>query len=68
MKHLVAQEGLSSNKAPLFFGYNYTFWKLSIEEYLMALGFEVWQLFVEGYEIPKIPPRDRAKRLVKTML
>lgn len=30
-----------------------------MESYLMALGMDIWMSIVEGYEIPKNPPRDQ---------
>ena len=46
------QEGLSSNRAPLFHGTNYAFWSIRMIIYLMALGSDTWQFIVNGYETP----------------
>jgi len=35
------EEGMSSNKAPLFKGDDYALWKIRMKIYLMALGFDV---------------------------
>lgn len=40
MAYSVAQEGLSSNRAPFFDGSNYAFWSARMKSYLMALEFE----------------------------
>ena len=36
-------KGFSSNKASLFDGTNYSFWRLKMQTYLSALGYETWE-------------------------
>lgn len=56
---MVSQEGLSSNKAPLFDGSNYDFWSITMEEYLSSLGFDIWMLVVKGHTIFATSPMDQ---------
>jgi hypothetical protein len=54
------QEGMSSNKAPLFNGGGYALWKIRMKSYMLALGFDVWKSVVDGYTAPTTPPTDTA--------
>jgi hypothetical protein len=47
-------EGNSTNKAPLFNGTNFTFWKVRMRRYLMALGADVWDIVETGYIKPGV--------------
>jgi hypothetical protein len=47
-------EGNSSNKAPLFNGTNFAFWKVRMRTYIMALGADVWYVVDTGYVKPVI--------------
>jgi hypothetical protein len=42
-------EGNSINKAPLFNGTNFAFWKVRMRTYIMALGADVWDVVDIGY-------------------
>jgi hypothetical protein len=42
-------EGTSTNKAPLFDGTNFSFWKVRIRTYIMDLGADVWDVVETGY-------------------
>ena len=58
------QEGMSSNKAPLFKGNDYAFWSIRMISYMMALGCDVWISVVNGYIAPTTAPSDSvAKKL-----
>jgi hypothetical protein len=58
------QEGMSSNRAPLFKGNDYAFWSIRMKIYLMALGCDVWLSVENGYTAPTIAPSDdTAKKL-----
>jgi hypothetical protein len=58
------QEGMSSNKAPLFKGNDYAFWSIRMKSYLMDLGCDVWLSLVNGYTTPTTAPLDAtAKKL-----
>jgi hypothetical protein len=46
------QEGMSSNRAPLFKVNAYAFWSIRMRIYLMALGCDVWIYLVNGYTAP----------------
>jgi hypothetical protein len=47
-----SHEGNSTNKAPLFNGTNFTFWKVRMRTYIMALGADVWDVVAIGYVKP----------------
>jgi hypothetical protein len=52
------QEGMSSNRAPIFKGDNYALWSIRMRSYLMELGFNVWLSLIRGYYVPKTAPSD----------
>jgi hypothetical protein len=52
------QEGMPSNKAPLFKGDNYALWSIRMRSYLTALGCDVWISMIKGYDVPKTAPSD----------
>jgi hypothetical protein len=52
------QEGMSSNKAPLFNGGGYALWKIRMKKFMLALGFDIWKSIVDGYTSPTTPPKD----------
>jgi hypothetical protein len=37
-------EGNSTNKAPMFNGTNFAFWKVRMRTYIIALGADVWDV------------------------
>jgi hypothetical protein len=41
--------GNSTNKAPMFNGTNFGFWKVRMRTYIMALGADVWDVVETGY-------------------
>ena len=45
------QEGLASNKPPLFTGNNYAFWSVRMRCNLMSLGCKIWSFVEKGYKI-----------------
>lgn len=51
-------EGFSSNKAPLFYVINYAFWKIRIQAYLYALGFDILESFSSSYTTYTTSPTD----------
>jgi hypothetical protein len=58
------QEGLSSNKSPLFKGDDYSLWKIRMKRYMLSLGFDVWQSVENGYTAPATPPTDTAGKKI----
>jgi hypothetical protein len=42
-------ETTSTNKAPMFNGTNFAFWKVRMRTYIMALGADVWDVVETGY-------------------
>ena len=42
----------STNKAPLFDGTNFSFWKVRMRTYIMSLGVDVWEVVETGYTKP----------------
>jgi hypothetical protein len=49
-----SHEGNSTNKAPLFNGTNFAFWKVRMRTYIMALGADVWDVVDTGYVKPVV--------------
>jgi hypothetical protein len=49
-----SHEGNSTNKAPLFNGTNFDFWKVRMRTYIMALGVDVWDVVETGYVKPVV--------------
>jgi len=47
---------MSSNKAPLFTGESYAFWRIRMKSYLEAFGFGIWQSIVDGYKTAEKAP------------
>jgi hypothetical protein len=56
------QEGISSNREPLFKGDDYAFWSIRMEIYLTALGCDVWLSVVNVYTAPTTAPSDVAAK------
>jgi hypothetical protein len=52
------QEEMSNNKSPLFNGEGYALWKIRIKNFMLALGFNIWQSVVDCYTAPTTPPKD----------
>ena len=48
----MSQEGASNNKAPLFDGINFAFWKIRMRTYIMSLGADAWDVVETGYVNP----------------
>jgi hypothetical protein len=46
---MTSHEGTSTNNPPLFDGTNFSFWKVRMRTYLMALGADVWDVVETGY-------------------
>jgi FtsZ-binding cell division protein ZapB len=44
----------STNKAPIFNGTNFSFWKVRMRTYLMSLGADVWEVVETGYTKPTV--------------
>ena len=42
----------STNKAPLFDGTNFSFWKVKMRTYLISLGADVWEVVETRYTKP----------------
>jgi hypothetical protein len=49
-----SHEGNSTNKAPLFNGTNFAFWKVRMRIYIIALGADVWDVVDIGYVKPVV--------------
>jgi hypothetical protein len=49
-----SHEGNSTNKAPLFNGTKFSFWKVRMRTYIMALGEDVWDVVDTGYVKPVV--------------
>jgi hypothetical protein len=44
-----SHEGNLTNKAPLFNGTNFAFWKVRMRTYIMSLGVDVWDVVDTSY-------------------
>jgi hypothetical protein len=51
---MTSHEGTSTSKPPLFDGTNFSFWKVRMRTYLMALGDDVWDVVETGYTKPVV--------------
>jgi hypothetical protein len=49
---MTSHEGTSVTRLPLFDGMNFSFWKVRMRSYLMALGADVWDVVETGYIKP----------------
>ena len=52
------QEGLATNRPPLFTGENYAYWSVRMKCHLMSLGWKVWEAIEKEYKIVYNLPRD----------
>ena len=53
------QEGLATNKPPLFTGENYAYWSVRMKCHLMSLRCKVWEAIEKEYKIVDNLPTDR---------
>jgi hypothetical protein len=51
---MTSHEGTSTNKAPVFNGTKFSFWKVRMRTYIMALGADVWDVVETGYVKPVV--------------
>jgi hypothetical protein len=51
---MTSHEGTSVTRPPLFDGTNFSFWKVRMRTYLMALGADVWDVVETGYIKPVV--------------
>jgi hypothetical protein len=51
---MTSHEGTSVTRPPLFDGTNFSFWKVRMRSYLMALGADVWDVVETGYIKPVV--------------
>jgi hypothetical protein len=51
---MTSHEGTSTNKPPLFDGTIFSFWKVRMRTYIMALGVDVWDVVETGYTKPVV--------------
>jgi hypothetical protein len=51
---MTSHEGTSTNKHHLFDGTNFSFWKVRMRTYVMALGDDVWDVVETGYTKPVV--------------
>ena len=52
------QEGLATNRPPLFTGENYAYWSVRMKCHLMSLGWKVWEVIEKEYKIEDQEPID----------
>ena len=53
------QEGLATNRAPLFTGENYAYRSVRMKWHLMSLGWKVWEATEKEYKIYDQAPTDQ---------
>jgi hypothetical protein len=58
------QDGMPNNKAPFFNGGGYALWKITMKNFLLALGLYIWQSVVDGYIAPTTPPKDVVRKKI----
>jgi hypothetical protein len=51
---MTSHEWSSTNRAPLFDGTNFSFWKIRMRTYLMSLGTDVWDVVETRYVKPVV--------------
>jgi hypothetical protein len=51
---MTIHEGTSATNPPLFDGTNFSFWKIRMRTYLMALGADVWDVVETAYIKPVV--------------
>ena len=51
---MTSHEGTLTNKAPLFDGTNFSFWKVRMRTYLKSLGVDVWDVVDTGRVKPVV--------------
>ena len=56
------QEGLATNRPPLFTGENYAYWSVRMKCDLMSLGWKVWVATEKEYKIGDQVPIDLEKQ------
>ena len=52
------QEGLATNKPPLFTGDNYVYWSVRLKCHIVSIGYKVWRYVEKEYEVPDNVPID----------
>ena len=52
------QEGLATNRPPLFTGENYAYWSVRMKCHLMSLGWKVCEATEKEYKIDDQAPTD----------
>ena len=52
------QEGLATNRPPLFIGENYAYWSVRMKCHLMSLGWKAWATTEKEYKIEDQAPTD----------
>ena len=55
------QQGLATNKPPLFTRDNYAYLSLRMKCHLMSIGYKVWRSFEKEYEVPDDVPIDEGE-------
>jgi hypothetical protein len=51
---MTSHEGTLANKPPLLDGTIFSFWKVRMRTYIMALGVDVWDVVEIGYTKPVV--------------
>ena len=52
------QQGLETNRTPLYTRDNYAYWSVIMKFHLMSLGYKVWRTVETKYKLPNGVPID----------
>ena len=63
MEVMAQSEGASLNRAPLFDGNDYVFWKVMMEAFIHSLDVRMWDVVITKYIVPAIVPTDANEKL-----
>ena len=55
------QEGLATNRPPLFTGDNYAYWSVRMKFHLMSLGYKFWRSVENVYAVSNEIPIDKGE-------
>ncbi|GAV67625.1 DUF4219 domain-containing protein [Cephalotus follicularis] len=57
------KESMSISKPPFFDGNNYSHWKAKMTIFIQALDFNLWDIIIDGPELPHIISQEGIKTL-----
>ncbi|GAV70938.1 zf-CCHC domain-containing protein/DUF4219 domain-containing protein/UBN2 domain-containing protein [Cephalotus follicularis] len=57
------KESMSISKPPFFDGNNYSHWNIKMTIFIQALDFNLWDIVIDGYELPRTVSKEGVKIL-----